>query len=338
MGRDVIGALAGGWIEESTRRMHAGIGLLKRGDPVEALPHFDAAIGLRERLPWQSDSAAAWMLAAAWLNRGDALHGTGDRSNFRAAIAAWDNTIVVMNHVPLENDPAFPERLILAWINRAGCCYELGEEAEGGKSFARASALLDEWGRGVTPTRDFLEAMGLVNQARVLVDRGNHRQAWVDTGKAVVILTRLGAESALLKAWSLQCRSLANMLGDRSGECIPDDWIARATDAVEEALALAKAGGYTDGWLADLVRYGAKIYRVCQPHFLAEFLCDCLADGPYAQDGELLDEMGKVLLLAQAELEQRVLAAAEDTGYVQGQIEILKSFQWAGGRLNLARP
>jgi hypothetical protein len=53
-----------------------------------------------------------------------------------------------------------------------------------------------------------------------------------------------------------------------------------------------------------------------------------------AGEGELRVEMQKELLLAQGELEQRVLSAAHDTDYVESQIRILQSLQSASARLS----
>jgi hypothetical protein len=62
---------------------------------------------------------------------------------------------------------------------------------------------------------------------------------------------------------------------------VPDDWITEATDAVDDGMELARHWrqlGETclSKLESELFRFGALIYRLCQPHFLAEFLLDSM--------------------------------------------------------------
>jgi hypothetical protein len=77
---------------------------------------------------------------------------------------------------------------------------------------------------------------------------------------------------------------------------------------------------------ADLVRYGARIYRSCQPQFLAGFIRDWLAqDGPLAGDEALREEMKNVILLARHEAEQRLLVAPHDDAVAAREMRIIRS-------------
>ncbi|MFT3991536.1 MAG: tetratricopeptide repeat protein [Luteolibacter sp.] len=312
-------------LAESSRYMLTGISLLESRRWKPALRHFDHVVKLRNQLPWREESEAAWMLAAAWINRGDALIGLGQEDLREEALHCFDQTLLAMEHVRLEGHPAYPERSMLAWIKRATCCGEMGRFEEALRNFEEADRLLDHWGRNISPTRSFLEAMLLVNFSRVRIETGAYHDARETAQKAVALLRPLDAASSLTKAWSLQCRSLALML--ENDEFVGEDWIAEATDAVDEALAWVKSVGHPEGWEADLVRYGAKIYRACQPQFLAEFLSDWLLVGPLAGEVALREEMGREVLLAQYELEKRVLAAPHQSDHVRSQIVILKSLQ-----------
>jgi len=312
---------------ESTRHMHEGIALMERSAWSAALTHFEQAIRLREQLPWKEDVASAWLLAAAWLNRSDALRHQGEPALLPEALLSLESCMVAMTHVPLAENPAYPERLILAWINRAAIRGEMGNLEGACEDFATAESLLSKWGENVTASRMFQRAMLSTNRARLLLMYGHPRAALVDTQAAISILSELDAASAEIKARSIQCRALALLLEEPDGADHFEDWIALATDTTEEALALVKASGYLDFWVSDLVRYGAKIYRTCQPQFLAEFICEWTVTGPLEKDKALKREMNNELLLAQMELEQRVLAHSSDTQYVQTQIKILKTLQ-----------
>lgn len=315
--------------------MHAGMAALDHGDWQTALGHFNEAIRLREQLPWRDDVQSAWLLAAAWINRSDALRRLENPALLADALRALDHAIAAMNHVPLADNPAFPERLILAWINRATTCGEMQDFAAALHDFTQAESLLETWGFDATANRRFLTAMLSANRARVLLDHQQPLPAWENACASVAALRGVNVPSAAIKARSLQCRALALLLDEPGGLDHLGDWIALATDAAEEALMLVKTTGYLDVWVADLVRYGAKIYRTCQPQFLTEFLTDWLIDGPLSNDSTLRREMHHELLLAQMELEQRVLSAPQETDYVQGQTRILKSLQRAARQLTL---
>jgi tetratricopeptide (TPR) repeat protein len=314
-------------VAESTRRMVAGIPLLDRGGWVAALEHFDAAVELRGRLPWREDGEAAWLLAAAWLNRSDALRGLGFLPE---AIGSLDRCIEAMGSVPLAENPLHVERLILAWINRGTACGEVGDAAAALDGFEAARRLIDAW--ELTPRRIFLAAMLRANRARVLLENDRAKEGREEARGAVDILRQLEptaeVAAAGIKARSLECRALAMLLDEPGGAATVGDWIAEATDAVEEALVLVKAAGFRDGWAGDLVRYGARIYRVCQPQFLGEFLAEWLGvDGPLVADELLKREMRNELLLARAEVERKVLLLPQETEFVGKQIRILKSLQ-----------
>ncbi len=317
---------------KSKSHMVAGIPLLERGRFSEALAHFDEAVSLRGQLPWREDGPAAWLLAAAWINRSDALRGLGNPELLPEAIRSLDACLEAMSHVPLAEQPMFVERVILAWINRGTACGEASDGDAALAGFSEAEKVIAAWGEDVTPRRVFLAAMLRVNRARVLLGLGRAEDGWLDARAAVPILGKLETTpevaSAAIKARSIQCRALAMLLDEPGGVEKVGDWIAEATDSAEEALALVRASGFSDQWVADLVRYGARIYQVCQPQFLGEFLAEWLGEnGPLKADAVLREEMQRVLLAAQLEVERKVLLLPQDTEFVEGQTRILRALQ-----------
>lgn len=317
---------------ESKSHMVAGIPLLERGHFAGALPHFEEAVRLRCQLPWREDGCSAWLLAAAWINRSDALRGLGDPALLPEAIRSLDGGIEAMGCVPLAENPLHVERLILAWINRGSACGEAGDAEASLAGFAEAEKVLAEWNAEVTPRRIFLAVMLRVNRARIRLGLGLAEAGWEDARQAVEILRKLETTPEVavagIKARSIQCRALAMLLDEPGGVDKVGDWIAEATDSAEEALALVKASGFRDAWVSDLVRYGAKIYRACQPQFLAEFLDEWLMDdGPLAGDQALRGEMKNELLLAVAEVERKVLLLPQNTEFVARQLKVLATLQ-----------
>ena len=98
----------------------------------------------------------------------------------------------------------------------------------------------------------------------------------------------------------------------------------------EEALALVRASSYRGAWVADLLRYGARIYRICQPHFLGEYLCEWLAaDGLLSGNETLKQEMCHELMLARYDLELRVRQSPHLTDRVEREMATLLSLQVA---------
>lgn len=319
-------------VEDSTQRMVAGLEAMALEDWPKALTHFEAAVAMRERLPWQKDPESAWMLAAAWINRGDVLLRLNQPELVGQAVRSFDRVIEAMSHVPLEKNPAFTERLVLAWINRGTACGEQEDFAKALEAFSEAERLISGKENQMTAELRFMETMLRANRAKVLIGAGQPAEAWQEVRIAIRILRNFGTSppvvTAAIRARCIQCRALALLLDEPGGAERVGDWIAEATDSAEEALALVRFSGHRDAWVADLVRYGAKIYQVCQPHFLGEFLTEWLTgNGPLAMDQKLREEMKNVLLLAQWEVERKVLLVPHDTEFVEAQTKILKSLQ-----------
>ncbi|BCU77317.1 hypothetical protein [Luteolibacter sp. LG18] len=317
----------------SKQEMQQGIALLGQGEWRAALGHFDRAVALRESFPWREDGESAWLLAAAWINRSDALRQLGDERLLPEAIRSLDRGIEAMGHVPLDGDPMFAERLILAWINRATACGDAGRTEESLAGFAEAENVLETHGRDVTPTRRFLAAMATINRARVLLDAGRVEDGWREAAAGVAALRPQEPGDGLIaqtgiRARAVLCRALALLAETPEGTASAGDWIATATDAAEEALAIVKRSGLHDPAVPDLVRYGARIYRVCQPQFLAEFIHEWVgAEGPLAGDPGLREEMQGVILLARAEAETRLRTAPHDDEVAQRELRILRTLE-----------
>jgi len=288
---------------------------------------------LRETTPWHEDSDCAWGLAAAWINRSDAMRRLGDPLLMPEAIRSLDRCIEAMGRVRLAERPEFVERLILAWINRATACGEIRDATGALESFMQVEAVFSAWGEDATPSRCFLLAMLHTNRALVRLDAGEPALAWQDARQGIEALKALEPGDALvsqagIRARGALCRTLAECLDMRHAPSPLDDWIAQATDAVEEALSIMKRSGLAEPAAADLVRYGARIYRLCQPQFLAAFVREWLAtDSPLATNQELATEMAGVLQLARVEAEARLLTAPHDDAVVARELRILKALE-----------
>ena len=300
-----------------------------------ALAKFDAAIALREAMDWRNDSLVAWGLAAGWLNRGDALYFSGETDE---SLVSLDRAIEVMAGLPLAENPAYVDRLLLAWINRGTRAGEFGRNDLAEASFDAAKSLFETWGWETQGTRRLLAAMFHSNRGRWYLSRGETIAALDDVRVAIAVLSPVAMDQpevakAAVVARGVLCQALAALLEVPGGTGLSEDWIAEATDAAEEALALVKRHGFSGELVTDLVRYGALIYRACQPHFLGEFMCEWLSVEGLRGDEMLRREMLDSLAFARAQAESRVLGASHDDEHVARQAALVRSFQAAEARL-----
>lgn len=309
--------------------MVAGIAALDQEDFTTALLHFDRAVALRKPLPWRHDPASAWLFAAAHINRSDAL-----RKLMRPveAIASLDIALEALQCVPLDLHPQCTRRVLLAHINRATALHESGNLTAARAAFDAAERFLLTHRSATFPDKPLLTSMLHANRALARMDDGDAAGAWQDSCEAVNALTEDSSPpgDAAVKARVIQCKALAHLLETPDGSDLVGDWIAHATDTVEEALSLVRDHAIESEWTADLIRYGARIYRNCQPHFLGEFIHEWLGAGaPLSKDPALRQDMKTEILLATVRLEQCVRTNPHDTPLVQAAIRILESLQSA---------
>lgn len=297
-----------------------GIALLDAGRFSLALPHFENALMLRLATPWRSASASAWLVAAAWINRGDCLRQLERASD---ALDSYEKAIEAMSYVPLAEHPGYHHRLLLAWINHATVCGEAGRSDDALAGFLCAAELCDQHDTVATPPGRQLVTMLHSHRAVVLLECGLTIEAWRSGQRALVLSTGENSEAAI-KARAIYCRLLAALLDDPAAEDLKNDWIANATDTVEETLSLARSAGYRADWLADLVRYGARVYRSCQPHFLGEFLIEWCTDDP-----ALRHFLRGEIALAKRDLELRLREHSATPAPIDGHLAILHSLQLA---------
>lgn len=317
-------------ITESTRLMQDGIALLESGHADDAIPLFAAASRLRELLPWRTEPHHAWLLAAARLNHGDALQRATLAVAPAEIVRCYQETIAAMETVPLSDQPAYVDRLILAWLNLASCHAEQAENADhelARQGFAHVEQLFSAWGHAGSPARSFLHGMFFANRGKFLITDHQPTAAMADACRAAEMFDALGSSSAAIKAVSLQCRCLAEIL--ETQEELSPAWVAAATAALRRALSHLSTHPSADPWVADLIRFGARIYRVCEPQELRTFLAHPQVAALISNDPELHQTMRRELIVARMELEQRVLHHSLDPDYIQRQVTLLRHLQSA---------
>lgn len=340
--------------------MCRGMTLLDDGRPSvlgEALNCFDRALDLRKSLPLETEWRYVWALSAAWLNRGDVLTRLGGAENLAESIRSYDEAIPLLTDMPMEEYPTCRARLALAWMNRGLACQaqenpESLEEAI--QSYGFSIATLTEGGDHGEQRR--ILACARLNRGHALLNRvpADPVTAREDALAALALAIEFEKQEVLAAQVSLQsrhllCRAMAHLMD--SGE-VPADWLEETTDAVDEGMALARYWrqlGETrlrelEG---ELFRFGALIYRLCQPHFLAEFLLDNLdperSPGVPVADGNihhLATEALWSLVMdirarqqagpAASETEGRLLSLLEELQETEKRLQALRE-QYLGG-------
>lgn len=316
---------------ESRQHMWAGITALQHHQWRAALAHFDHAVALRTATPWQSETESAWLLAAAWINRSDALLSLHQP---HAAISSLDQAISAMAHVPISENPAFADRLILAWIKHATASTDIGDHSAATTSFSTVHSLLRTYGSSTSISRSLLHATFFSNRSRLQLALAHPQAAYHDSLTATEILRELPRNdttaAAFILALATHCHALATLLDVPDAHTLAGDWIARATDAAEEALSLAHQFADSSLWIADLLRYCAKIYRVCQPHFLGEFLTEWASPEKFPRSDAMLSyDLIQEIHLAKNALTHRVNLTPHQTHFVNRSIRTLQSLQLA---------
>lgn len=270
--------------------MKQGIALLderRPGAAAEALEFFNRALQMRLELKPAADPFYAYLLAACWFNRGDALMQLAEADKVAAAINSYDEGIAVMRAVALDQDPRYARRLAMGLQNRGlARLQQTAGDASAIDSFDAALDVLESDAASPLADRDYLLAGVWTN---IAMARSRAKTPDADTLARVAALRAIGLVGPLesgdiasaeagLKARYVLCQVIAGVLPDAVGEGakMPES-VHEATDHAEAGLALAKhweARGELRFWpmAHDLFVFGSAVYERYQPQFLEEFL------------------------------------------------------------------
>jgi hypothetical protein len=285
--------------------MHRGMDLAKENSAAtleRAVRCFDEAIVLRRTLPLEENHFYRYGLSAGWINRGDALARRGGSGFAAEAVKSYDEALTLLESLPLEENALYPRRLAITWINRGTALQQ--QEISGGaweavECFREAIDVLEHSSAAHIADQQNLLAGAWGNLAGALMSSGEENADGIRLAahKALALVefsekTDAVSAEVSLKVRHLLCRLVVKDIADQKP--LSNPVIEEATDAVEEALALAriwKLRGETgfDKLAREIFRFGCRIYENGQPHFLGEFLMECLS--PEGFDAAwLLDE------------------------------------------------
>jgi tetratricopeptide (TPR) repeat protein len=252
-------------LEDNARaRRDLGIAWMNRGNALqkhgttgnlaEAVQAYDEAIGLLRTLANQEDHSLRNSLGAAWMNRGLALHRQADSAALAGAVQSHRAAVAFLQTLPLDETPAYRRNLVAAWMNQA-------------------NALLDS-----TLPDHLVQARSAARESLALVTAEE---------TADLVMADLG-----LKARRAQCDAIGQLLVANTTGLSTDALAAEAGDAVDAGLALIRhweRQGLTcfRPLAVRFFHFGTQLYRLHQPHFLAEFVLENLdpAHSPGAMPG-----------------------------------------------------
>lgn len=320
------------------------------GELAMALTCYDDAIAaLRVFTP--DDVEARRALGVAWMNRGNALQKTirgsdgGERPEAGPAVAAYDEAIALLGTLP-PAVAAYRNHLGAAWLNR-GHALIGSDDTAAARSFQQSIAILRELPLGESPAYRLNLAGAWINLAHVEIAAAPVR-AHAAATEALKLVSFSALDDLASAEMSLRARRAAVMaLGEllrvaESAREPIDALAAEASDAIDDGLALARRweggdGGRLRPLALRLFRLGAQVYRLHQPHFLAEFLLENLAPGAFAEDPGFLaaadealtqalnDVQRPRLLVAGTPIAEKFLATARSLRVAQARLAALNS-------------
>lgn len=267
-----------------------GLALLPLGDPASlerALESFDASIALRDNP--EATEMERWGLAAAWLNRGDALAGLGGPENLRMAMAASVQAREALALLDPDKHPPYRSRLALSWMKSGDhalrLCAECGElrQEESLSHLATAVSVLRPGAEaGFEESRRMLAAaLANLSRARLFLERRGSESGEEEARESLSWIESAALSSPEMCSLALNGHLTAACHLATSGR--DADRLLAATDLVEDAFALAAEGRERFGsdalderLLGELAKLGAEAYLAASPAFLGEFLLDLL--------------------------------------------------------------
>ncbi|HSI64570.1 MAG TPA: hypothetical protein VLE43_15685 [Candidatus Saccharimonadia bacterium] len=334
-----------------------GIALLQTDDSEalrEAISCFEKSIALRKELPRNMHNVL-WGLAAAWMNRGDALTRHGKEDSLTEAVHSYDEALACLQELGGYDHAPFVVRHAVAWMNRGHSLMAM-QTPEGVvkaiESFGSAMEVMQRH-----PQQDSVEynaTLGctMMCHAAARMEQGpEHADEVAEEARGAIAQVQTHEKEDLLstevsiKSRHLLCRALATKL-DRTPPDAPevDAWITEITDTVDEGMALERhweQRGLTGFRLmaVELFRFGVRVFFIRQPHFLAEFILECLdperSPGAPVTSEEMHHLAGSVLWDAALAIDQRQRgASAEERA---SMIEIVDDLHAADKRLQELR-
>lgn len=305
-----------------------GQSLEAQGRIPEALAAYDQAIAVS-----RSDARAH---GVAWMNRGNALQKL-DAKSLGPAVEAYDRAIALFSSLPVATDLGARNHLGSAWLNRGHALLLAEHTASAIESFERSIALLEQLPVDANPHFRLNLTGARVNLAHILIT-GDPIRARVEAQAALALLADVDRLHPIFAEMSLRARRAFVMAVGANNE---RELIIEATDAIDDGLAIVRhwESHQVTGLrplAVRLFRLGAQLYRVHQPHFLAEYVIETLAVDAFAAEAEFREAAEDAVELALAGLIQPAVLELDNPASARF-VETSRSLHDAQARLAAIR-
>lgn len=314
-----------------------------------ALQCYERAITTLRALPL-ADPQVRHELALATMNRANAFQRQHTEASLAAAVRCYDEAIAFFRTLPLDANPDARNSLGAAWMNRGHAFFVRGDATslvEAVRSQREAVALLRTLPLEAHRSHRINLAAALMNEANTLI--------LLDDAATAATLARESVDAARpgesedpvladigLKARRALCGAIGRLLA-RAGETPErlDALADEASDVVDDGLALARhwethGAPHLRAVGTRLYRFGAELYRVHLPDFLAEFLLEHIdpqrATGAITDAAELHAIAAHAIATARQDLEARRTVFLE-TPETARLIDRLRDLREADARL-----
>lgn len=266
-----------------------------------ALQCYDRALAFLRSTARSDDAPSIRDLAVAWMNRGNVLQKLATPATLADAVGAYDEAIALLQPIASAENPSYANSLGASWLNRGHAlqAQQPPVTAEAQRSYRTAIDILGRFPPGTdrSITLNLAGAwMNLANSLLLTSDapgaRGaartalSHVTASAETDPVAADLT--------LKSLRVLCDALGHLLVAAGTDSSLVHALAQeAGDAADQGLALvrhweARGARHYRHLAARLHRFGAQLYLIHQPHFLAEFLLEPI--DPESGPGAITDD------------------------------------------------
>lgn len=322
----------------------------------EAVVCFDKAIAIRSALPRETQNVR-WGLAAAWMNRGDALTRQRNPEQLPDAVRSYDEALSILQELDSFAHPPFVVRYAVAWMNRGHTLMSMGTPEALPSAVTSFQNAIDTLRKSPTPDdqehRSTLACCLMCHAASISEGTTveNPEQVAEEVREALVLTHPFEKESLFatdvsIKSRHLLCRSLATLLDFRgASHADAGEWMTEITDAVDDGMALERhweLRGIQDfrPLATDLFRFGLRVFLIKQPHFISEFILECLdpeiSPGAPADSPEMHHLAGEAVWDAVLDVEKRHKASASSPANT-ALVELLDDLHQADRRLQELR-
>ena len=324
----------------STACLEKGQAKETAGQLTEAIAWYDRAradLGVA-----RADAAAQRLRGVCWMNRGNALQKSGTPANLREAVRAYDEGIACFETLSIETVPVVRNHLGAAWLNRGHALMSGAKPEAAVASLERAILHLSQLPLDADVSYRLNLAGAWTNLALLLHPELPGPACSAARSALALLEDREFTRSEFLEMSLRARRALVVALGERlvtadaAGESTTE-LADEAVDAIEGGLSLLRRCERPEvvrfrALAARLFRLGVQLYRIHQPHFLAEFVLETVEYPAFENEADVVSAARDAIAETVADLHRPQLILA-GTPAATRLLETLSSLRTAQHRL-----